>query len=74
MLIVRQQFTALPLLILNQNEKINAKICALNSVFLKPIIPQFHCSIIPIGAKPLSSSFCRHDKGVINIQKISGNL
>jgi hypothetical protein len=40
--------------ILGQNKKINAKLCALNLAFLKPIIPQFHCSIIPIGAKPLS--------------------
>jgi len=36
-------------------KKINAKICALNSVFFKPIIPQFHCSIIPIGVKRINS-------------------
>jgi len=36
-------------------KKINAKICALNSVFFKPIIPQFHFSIIPIGVKRTNS-------------------
>ena len=38
--------------LLHQNKKINAKICALNSLFLKPIIP--------IGAKPLSSTSFLH--------------
>jgi hypothetical protein len=41
-------FCFLPNKLLHQNKKINAIICALNSVFFKPMIPRFQYSIIPI--------------------------
>jgi hypothetical protein len=43
-------FCFLPNRLFHQNKKINAIICALNSVFFKPIIPRFQYSIIPSGA------------------------
>ena len=51
-------FCFLPHKILHQNKKINAIICALSSVFFKPIIPLFQHSIIPIVSEANRTHIC----------------
>ncbi len=69
---VRHPYSTFISEILHCNENLNAMICALILYFLKPIIPLsspsrrpepiiplFHHSIIPIGAKPLTMNLGR---------------
>jgi len=56
MILIRQLFSAFATQNNASEQENQCKIMRFEFRFLETIIPQFHCSIIPIGAKPLSSS------------------